>query len=518
VNPRWLLAAVVLILAAPAPGQDKKNTERKELRWGTDPTGGAPYVYKDDKGKYVGFEVDLAEYLAKELGRTGEMVTGDWDKLPELLGKPADDEDGIDIVLNGYEFREDLEKKYPSTVPYYVYKLALVAHKDDADAIRSWADLKREKAPSAKRSVGVLSGSVAQKYVEDEFGDKVDMKSNPDVATVIGLVEQKRLDTTVQDTPAALYYVKHGKGLVLVDEPRKPGFYVILTRAKDKELRDQLNAALRKAIKDGTLKKIYEKYGLWNEDQERLFYWLDQQWPPVAVKHEEEGGEAPSGTGKADWGRMIRELLKAAGMTVFLSVASFPIAMLLGMFVALGRVYGPALVRIPLGLYVEFLRGTPLLLQLYFVFYLLPQLIPGLNFTPIQAGLLGLAINYSAYEAENYRAGLLAIPRGQMEAALALGMNPLTALRVVIVPQAVRIVIPPVTNDFIALFKDTSVCSVILITELTRKYNELYNFNREYIIQLAVITAGLYLIMSYPMALLARFLEKRLGGAGGAHR
>jgi len=152
------------------------------------------------------------------------------------------------------------------------------------------------------------------------------------------------------------------------------------------------------------------------------------------------------------------------------------------------------------------------------VFYLLPQMIPGFNLTPIQAGILGLAINYSAYEAENYRAGLLAIPRGQMEAALALGMNPFTALRVVIVPQAVRIVIPPVTNDFIALFKDTSVCSVILITELTRKYNELYNFNREYIIQLAFITAGLYLIMSYPLALVARQLEKRMGSVGGAHR
>jgi polar amino acid transport system substrate-binding protein len=99
-------------------------------------------------------------------------------------------------------------------------------------------------------------------------------------------------------------------------------------------------------------------------------------------------------------------------------------------------------------------------------------------------------------------------------------MNPLTALRVVIVPQAVRIVIPPVTNNFIALFKDTSVCSVILITELTRKYNELYNFNRDYIIELAFITAGLYLVMSYPMALVARWLEHRLGthAAGGAHR
>src|SRR4051812_10605680 len=206
-------------------------------------------------------------------------------------------------------------------------------------------------------------------------------------------------------------------------------------------------------------------------------------------------------------------------MTVFLAVASFPVAMAIGLLVGLGRVYGPLAVRFPLGLYVEFLRGTPLLLQLYFVFYLLPQIIPALTLTPLQAGIIGLAINYSAYEAENYRAGLLAIPRGQMEAALALGMTPLTAIRVVIIPQALRIVIPPVTNDFIALFKDTSVCSVILITELTRKYNELYNFNRGYIIELAAITAGLYLIMSYPMALLARWLERRTGShIGGKHR
>ncbi len=518
-NPRWLLAAVAalaLALAPPAFGQ------KKELRWGTDPTGGAPYVYKDDKGTFVGFEVDLADYLTKELGRTSEMVSGDWDKLPELLGKP-DDDDGIDIVLNGYELTEDLEKKYPSTVPYYVYRLGLVIHKDNADTLAGWSDLNRERADGDKKrktSVGVLGGSAAHKYMKGKrFGGKIELAINPDVATVIGLVEQKRLDATVQDTPAALYYIKHGKDLKLADEPRKSGFYVILTRAADKELRDQLNAAIKKGIKDGTLKAMYEKYGLWNEDQERLSYWTEQKWPPPFPSDEEEEAEAEAGEkGKVDWGRLLGELVKAAGMTVFLAVASFPIAMFLGMVVALGRVYGPGLVRFPLGLYVEFLRGTPLLLQLYFVFYLLPQLIPGFNLSPIQAGILGLAINYSAYEAENYRAGLLAIPRGQMEAALALGINPLTALRVVIVPQAVRVVIPPVTNDFIALFKDTSVCSVILITELTRKYNELYNFNRDYIIQLAFITAGLYLVMSYPLAMVARVLEKRLGSAGGAHR
>ncbi|MFO0824132.1 MAG: ABC transporter permease subunit [Gemmataceae bacterium] len=511
-NPRWLLVAFAFLLAGPLSAQEKKP----QLRWGTDPTGGAPYVYKDGD-KFVGFEVELAEYLAKELGRESKMVTGDWDKLPELLGKPAD-EDGIDIVLNGYELSENLEKQYPSTVPYYVYRLGLVIHKDNAEAIAGWSDLARPKAKDEKRTVGVLGGSAAHRYMLTKaFGDKIDLKINPDVATVIGLVEEKRLDATVQDLPAAAYYVKNGKELMVADEPRQPGYYVILTRSSDKELREQLNAAIKRAIKDGTLKRLYEKYGLWNDDQERLLYWTEQPWPPFKVEREEAGGSAQPA--KVNWESMLRELLNAAGMTVYLAVASFPIAMFIGLLVGLGRVYGPLWLRIPLGIYVEFLRGTPLLLQLYCVFYMLPQIDPHLALTPLQAGILGLAINYSAYEAENYRAGIQSIPKGQMEAALALGMSPLTAIRVVIVPQAVRVVIPPVTNDFIALFKDTSVCSVILITELTRKYNELYNFNRDYIVQLAFITAGLYLLMSYPMALVARFLEHRMGTqTGGAHR
>src|SRR5262249_165310 len=137
VNRRWLLAALALLVPLPAAAQEKPL-----LRWGTDPTGGAPYVFKDDANNFVGFEVELAEYLARERGRTGKMVGGDWDKLPEVLGKPVT-EDGIDVVLNGYELREDLEKKYPSTIPYYVYRLALVTHAESAEVIESWADLKR---------------------------------------------------------------------------------------------------------------------------------------------------------------------------------------------------------------------------------------------------------------------------------------------------------------------------------------------------------------------------------------
>ena len=508
--PRLSFAALTL-LAAAATSSPAQDARKPPLRWGTDPTGGAPFVYQDAAGRYTGFEWDFAAYLADKLGRTPVMRSGDWDKLPQRLDQPADGPEGIDIVLNGYELRTDLSRMYTASRPYYVYRLQLLAHRDD-DSIRGWGDLPAVPGRAGKR-VGVLTGSAAYQYTHDLFGDRINLLINPDVATVIGLVKDRRMDATVQDNAAATYFLKEVPQLKAVGEPRKPGFYVIYLRKTDSDLGKRLDDAIADGMRDGTLRRIYEKYGLWNADQEWLAYTQTGDWPVDADAQPAMNTDQDKVN---PWPRMIRELVRAAGMTVFLSVASFPLAMAIGLLVAVGRVYGPGWLATPLGVYVEVIRGTPLLLQLYTIFYLLPMALPpALALTPLQAGILGLALNYSAYEAENYRAGLLAVPRGQMEAALALGMTPLTALRRVIVPQAVRLVIPPVTNDFIALFKDTSVCSVILITELTRKYNELYNFNRDYVAELAFVTGGLYLLMSYPLAVLARTLEWRLAGKGG---
>jgi polar amino acid transport system substrate-binding protein len=157
---------------------------------------------------------------------------------------------------------------------------------------------------------------------------------------------------------------------------------------------------------------------------------------------------------------------------------------------------------------VEFLRGTPVMLQLYFIFFFLPEV--GVRVPAFWTAVLGLGINYSAYESEIYRAGLQAIPKGQMEAALSLGMSRVLALRRIIVPQAVRIVIPPVVNDFIALFKDTSVCSVVTIVELTKRFSVL-SMSTQATVELMGMTAFLYLLMSYPMSLVARHIETRLG-------
>jgi polar amino acid transport system substrate-binding protein len=484
-----LICALLLLNAYARADTLDDIVERGALRWGGDASGGGPYIFQGSDNQLTGFEFELAQYLAERLGVRAEYVNWEWEMLPQILDRGT-----IDVVLNGFEWSAEREQLWSSTIPYYIYKLQLLARANDG-SINSWDDLRAASGQPRKR-VGVLQGSAAERYVEKRFGESVELKKFPEVTSVMGLVSQGQLDATVQDVPIAIHYSADFPQLRRVGEPAEPGYYVAFVRAGDERLRTRLNEAISAAIEDGTLQRIYEKYGVWNIDQERLAT-IAQNWPPAVP-------DAPSRW--ANLPHYARLLLRAAWTTVKLSFASMPLAMLLGLIVAIGRLYGPVWIRVPFEVYVELLRGTPLLLQLFVIYYVLPQF-TGIMIPEFWAGVLGLAINYSAYEAENYRAGLLAIPRGQMEAALSLGMSTPTALRRVIVPQAVRIVIPPVTNDFIALFKDTSVCSMIAVTELTGMYRFLFQSHPRLMLEFGLMTALLYLLMSYPLSLVARRME-----------
>jgi polar amino acid transport system substrate-binding protein len=491
------LFLLVSLRALPAGAEPAPEPELRALRWGADATGGGPYVFEGEGGALVGFEVDLAKHLAGKLGLESRYVYGDWGKLPYLL-----DRGEIDIVLNGYEWSSEREEKWPSTVPYYAYRLSLIARKDDG-SIQSFADLRRAPAAGGKKKrVGVLGGSAAERYVAAELGDAVESLPFADVTRTMQLVRDGQLDATLQDLPAAVHYAPDYPELHTAGEPVGHGVYVILCRHEDAPLRTRLNALLAEAMSDGTLERIYRRYGIWTADQAELGG-LAEHWPPTAPA-------APVATAASSPSKLRRyaeTLLRAAMTTVGLACLAMPLAILLGILVATGRLYGPRSVDRLLGLYVEILRGTPVLFQLYVIYYLLPKV--GIRIPEFWAGALGLGLNYSAYEAENYRAGILAVPRGQLEAAWSLGMSTRTALSRVILPQAVRIVMPPVTNDFISLFKDSSVCSVIAVTELSNTYNRLSNDHPGAALELGAMTALLYLAMSYPLSLFARRLERK---------
>ena len=160
--------------------------------------------------------------------------------------------------------------------------------------------------------------------------------------------------------------------------------------------------------------------------------------------------------------------------------------------------------------YIELVRGTPLLIQLLFIFYGLP--IIGIRLSPFAASVLGLGLNYAASEAENYRAGLMSVPEGQWQAAYALGLTQGRALQLVILPQAIRFILPPLTNDFIALLKDSSLVSAITMLELTGAYHRLATETFDYF-GTGLLIALLYLALGLPFVRLARSLEKHVGRA-----
>ena len=457
--------------------------QRGVLKWGADAEGGAPYVFIDphDPKKLIGFEWDLAAALAAQLGVKAEMVQNQWEGLV-----PALQRGNFDIILNGLEITAEHRAQIAMSRPYYIYAQQIMTRRD-TEGLSRLDDLKG-------KAVGVLAASVAQRIVEQTAG--VDMRVYQGNAESFRDLNNRRLDAVLLDLPIAIHYAKLEPGLKFSGDSFAPGFYGIGVRTGDDALLAALNAAIGKLLENGELKRIYEKYGLWDRQQEKL---------AEARADSEEQAKAVSTL--RQWRRYLPRLLEGAVITIEISILAMILAVAVGLLLALARLFAVTPIRWLATSFIEVIRGTPLLIQLYFIYYGLPNL--GVSLSAFPAAVLGLGLNYAAYEAENYRAGIQAIPRGQMEAALALGMTSWQALRRIIIPQAFRIIIPPMNNDFIALFKDSSLVSVITMVELTKVYGMLAASTYDYV-GLGLMTAAIYFGLSYPASLFADRLEKKL--------
>ncbi|HEY3319504.1 MAG TPA: amino acid ABC transporter permease [Planctomycetota bacterium] len=208
------------------------------------------------------------------------------------------------------------------------------------------------------------------------------------------------------------------------------------------------------------------------------------------------------------------DLLKAAQYTLLLTAISMPLSILLGLVLALMRRARLRILSWPAAFYIEVIRGTPLLVQMFLVYFTLPQLGQWLNtdmltLNSFVVGILCLAGNYAAYEAEILRAGLEAIDAGQREAALSIGMSEWQAFRTVVLPQAFRIVVPPIINDLIAMLKDSSLVSVLGVQELLNKALTIGRSNFT-VPKMLVVAAAIYLVMSLVCYMLGKYAERKL--------
>lgn len=201
--------------------------------------------------------------------------------------------------------------------------------------------------------------------------------------------------------------------------------------------------------------------------------------------------------------------LLSAGLifTVPLTLITFVLGILLGLLVALARLYGPSPLVALARFYVWLVRGTPLLVQLFLIFYGLPS--AGIVLDAFTAAVIGFTLNIGAYSSETIRATLAAIPKGQWEAAHAIGMNWPQAMGRVILPQAARIAVPPLSNTFISLVKDTSLAAAVTVPELFQAAQRLASVTYEPLI-LYIETALIYLMFSSVLSLLQDRLELRL--------
>ena len=193
--------------------------------------------------------------------------------------------------------------------------------------------------------------------------------------------------------------------------------------------------------------------------------------------------------------------------TLPLTALSFVLGLALALVLALMRLSGHGVVSAVARAYVSVIRGTPLLLQLFIVFYGLPSL--GVTIDPFPSAVIALTLNVGGYASEAVRAAILAVPRGQWEAATTVGMSRTTTLRRVVLPQASRIAVPPLSNTLISLVKDTSLCSTILVTELLRKAQEIAAPSFEFF-TLYGVAAVYYWVVCLVLAFNQDRLETRL--------
>ncbi len=472
-----------MVAIAACGGGDRGGTlaaihERGYLTWGADLQGGEPYLYEDpaDPTKIVGFEVDIAHAIARRLGVDARFVQYNWSNLV-----PSLERGDFDIVLNGLEYTGDRAERILLSAPYFTYAETLAVRR--GSPYRSLADLKGKR-------VGTLNQTYAHDLLRAQPLETVLYEGNEE--PYIDL-EQGRIDAVLLDNIIADRYgcTARRPGIECLPGDVARGTYVVGIRKQDPELKRAIDDALAAMRADGELEHILREARLWDARQ--------TEPPPVTA-------DAPVTRHRSFDGEMFWQFALAALVTLKLSVLAFLIAVPIGIALAVARVYGNAVTAALARIYIEVFRGTPVLLQLFVLYY---GLAPYYSLGPVQAAVLGLGLNYGAYEAEVYRGALLAVPRGQTEAAKALGMGPVQTLRHVLLPQALRLALPPMTNDFVSLLKDSSLVSVITVIELTKRMTIAAVDLRGWLAP-GLACAALYLALSFPLSELARRLERRL--------
>lgn len=479
--------------------------EDKKLRWGADTSGGAPFVFTSpsDPSQVVGFEVDMVTAICRHMGVEPELVRSDWNSLV-----PSLEAGRIDVAINGLEILPDRAAVVAFTEPYYEYVQQLTVRAEDKARYASLESLRG-------KPVAVLNGTAAVKVLEEEGWPTKLIAEYDDSLKPYLAVRQRRAEAAMGESIIASYYAGSDPALFNLPQTFSPGHYGAAVRLADKSLLAELNRVLAIMKKNGELGEIYQRWGIWNDREAAIGVMKGAETPASPLAY----ARLP-----VTWERTARiaaALGRGALYTIVLTIISMPLALAFGLVLALMTRARSWWVRLPAQIYIQVIRGTPLLVQVYVIFFTLPQIgqwlgspwDDWLTWPALAVGVLCLTANYAAYEAEIHRAGLAAVPPGQREAALSLGMSENQAFFRIVLPQSFRIILPPVINDLISMIKDSSLVSVVGVAELLFVAGSIGKASFMYA-QMLVAAAAIYLVLSLVAAWIGKRVEAWLRSRG----
>lgn len=460
--------AVGALLGGTAAAHAETETETYVI--GTDTTF-APFEFTNAEGELVGIDMDLLRAIAEDQGFEVEIRQLGFDAALQALQSNQ-----VDAVMAGMSITEERQQTFDFSEPYFTSGIQLGVL--DASDIESLDDLDG-------KTVAVKTGTQGQTFAEenqDEYGFRVTPYS--DTTDMVDAVKAGQAVGYFEDFPVLAYGIQQGSGFRLVGEPELGGEYgFAVNKGTNPELLAMFNEGLANLQESGEYDEIVDTYlseGETSTQPTDIISVAVQYWPA---------------------------LMSGLWLTILATLVALVAAFVLGIVFGFGRISTFLPFRWLATAYVYVFRGTPILVQAFFVFFAVPQLFPGLQFNPFVAGAITLSLNTGAYMTEIIRGGIQAVDPGQAEASRSLGLGHWKTMQKVVLPQAFRIMIPSFVNQGIITLKDTSLISVIGLAELTFASRQI--IASTYLsAQVLTIVAIIYFVVITLLTLLANRLER----------
>ncbi|WP_323704436.1 ABC transporter permease subunit [Mammaliicoccus sp. Dog046] len=453
-----------------AAGNDQwdKAKERGELRVGLS-ADYAPYEFehtKDGKREYAGIDIELAKKIAKDNHIKLKIVNMQFDSLLGALktGK-------IDMIISGMAPTPERKKEVDFSDDYMEVNQRLIIQKKDKDKLKTINDFKG-------KMIGVQKQTTQEELAKSEMPDS-QISSLTRVPEVIMSLNSGKIDGMIIEGPVADAYLEKNPNLTYSDVKFSDADKTTaIALPKDSP---ELMSRVNKSVKDVRDNHLIDDYK--DKATEAMF---------------------DDGSFLSKYGSYF---LHGVGYTILLSFLGVVAGAIIGCFLALMKLSNSKILKTIASIYIEFLRGTPLLVQVFLVYFGTTAVL-GLDLSALICGIIALIINCSAYIAEIIRAGINAVDKGQMEAARSLGLNQTQAMKKVILPQAIKNILPALGNEFVTVIKESSIVSVIGVSELMFNAQVVQGASFDPFTPL-LVAAVLYFILTFTLSRIMYFAERR---------